>query len=113
MFDIIMPTAMGALLLYILWLLYLAVMSLMRARDAGTLSKPAYILGLPALGIGLALNAFVNVTIFSAILLEVPRELTVTSRLQRHAPDDSWRGKIARAIGKYLLDTFDPDGKHV
>lgn len=99
---------------YVLWVFYLAVMALMRARDAGTLSKPAYILGLPVLWIGLLIDFLVNVFVMSILMLEMPSEGTVTSRLSRLQAEeaDTWRGKFATWFCVNLLDTFDPTGKH-
>lgn len=103
----------GATALYVLWLMYLAIMSLIRAYEAGTLSKPAFALGLPALAVGYTLDVLVNAVVFTALFAELPREWTVTARLQRHAKEGGWRGKVSSWIGEHLLDTFDPDGKHV
>lgn len=100
--------------LYIMWILYLAVMNLKRARDDGKLSKPAYYLGLPLLYGGLAIDILCNLTLMTLIMLELPRELTVSSRLSRHSHDSSgYRKKIAVWIGTNLLDAFDPSGKHI
>lgn len=106
-------TLIGAAATYLLWLMYLAVMSLMRAYEAGALSKPAFALGLPALAVGYTLDVLVNAIVFSALFGELPREWTVTARLQRHAKAGGWRGKVASWIGDHLLDDFDPDGKHL
>lgn len=103
----------GFLSMYALWLFYLAVMNLQRARDAGTLTKPAYCLGLPILYIGLALDCFVNLTVLSIILIEPPHEWLVTSRLERHFHGSGWRQSVAIWFAVNLLDTFDPSGKHI
>ncbi len=97
---------------YVLWLFYLAVMNLKRARDAGTLSKVAYALGLPLFAIGITLDALVNLVVCTVLLLELPRELLVTSRLNRHIKGTSWRSKVAAFICTHLLDKFDPSGCH-
>lgn len=98
---------------YALWLWYLAVMSLMRARDAGKLSRPAYILGLPILWSGLVIDVLVNVFVASILFFEPPRELLVTSRLKRliHRRG-GWRGRLAHWVCAKLLDQFDPSGHH-
>lgn len=101
------------LLMYSLWVLYLAVMNLKRARDAGKLSRPAYILGMPLLYGGLFIDFLCNVLVMTPLMLELPRELTVTSRLQRHALGSGYRQKIALWMGAHLLDPFDPSGKHI
>lgn len=99
--------------LWLLWVFYLAVMCLKRARDAGTLTKTAYALGQPVLIIGLLIDMLVNFTIVSIIFLEPPMEILVTSRLKRHIEsDDGWRTTLARWFCATLLDSFDPSGSH-
>lgn len=100
--------------LYVTWLLYQAVMNLQRARDNGTLPKTAYYLGLPILYVGLLWDFIGNVTVVSVIFLELPKELLITSRLERHAfGPDGWRKNLARWFAANLLDPFDPRGSHV
>lgn len=104
----------GFLAIYLLWTLYLAVMNLMRARDSGTLSRPAYYLGLPLLYGGLLADCFVNTFVMTVLLLELPHEWLVTARLSRHIHDgQGWRKSVALWFGGNLLDTFDPSGKHL
>lgn len=99
---------------YLLWILYLAVMNLQRARDNGTITRPAYRLGLPLLYVGLLVDCLVNVIPVSVLFLELPRECLVTQRLTRHANSvDSWRKRLALWFANNLLDTFDPSGRHV
>jgi hypothetical protein len=98
---------------YLLWILYVAVMGIKRARDAGTISRTALALGYPVLFVGLALDALVNVCVFSFLMLEVPRELTVTARLTRHIEHgEGWRQALALWFASTLLDAFDPRGIH-
>lgn len=98
---------------WLLWVFYLAVMNLSRARKAGTLSKTAYVFGLPVLIIGLALDLLINVLVMSLVLWEIPRELTVTSRLKRHhKASTGWRLAVVRWF-EPLLDPYDPDGDHI
>lgn len=100
-------------LTYALWSAYVLVMNLKRARDAGTLSRVAYAMGMPILIVGYLLDFLVNVLVCTPLFLELPRESTVTARLKRHIDKDHWRGRLARWIADHLLDPFDPDGKHV
>lgn len=101
-----------ALSFYVLWGLYLAVMNLKRAKDAGQLSKTALVLGTPILFVGLLVDLFCNV-LLSVPLLELPQELTVTARLKRHNKDVSgWRKSVALWF-EPLLDPFDPTGDHI
>lgn len=98
--------------LYVLWIFYLAVMNLVRAKRAGTLSRPALILGYPVLIIGGLINIIINVIPLSIVLAELPREWLVSSRLSRHQAAGGWRGKIAWWVCSNLLDAFDPSGSH-
>lgn len=98
---------------YLLWLFYLAVMNLKRVKEMGLLHPLALALGTPLLFIGLALDLFVNVLIMTIILLELPQETTVTSRLKRHNNSSTgWRKSIAVWF-EPLLDPFDPSGNHI
>jgi len=97
---------------YVLWVLYLAVMNLKRVRDVGNLPKPALVLGLPVLAFGLLIDLICNV-LLSVVLLELPREMTVTARLKRHNRDaGGWRKKVAMWF-EVILDPFDPSGDHI
>lgn len=98
---------------YALWIAYLAVMCLKRARDAGLLHRTAVFFGMPVLIVGYLLDAFVNIFMLTIVLLEIPRELTVTARLKRHIKTDrGWRLAIAKWFVP-LLDPFDPSGYHI
>src|SRR3990167_7859072 len=98
---------------YALWVLYIAVMGLQRARDAGKLSRVALALGYPVLFVGLALDALVNVFIFTFVLWSIPRELTVTARLTKHIEHgEGWRQGLSLWFASTLLDAFDPRGIH-
>lgn len=98
---------------YQLWVFYPAVMNLKRVRDSTGLPKGAYILGYPILLIGLVLDAVINIVFMTIIMLELPRELTVTSRLKRHNKAGGWCGKIAKTFFEPILDPFDPSGNHI
>ena len=107
--------AAGAALAYLwaTWAMYVLVMGLYRAHLAGRLSRVSYALGYPLVALGWLMDVAANLTVASAIFLEPPRELLVTSRLKRHMrgrPD--WRQRIARWICDRLLDVFDPSGDH-
>ena len=99
---------------YALWLFYLAVMNLQRAKEGGTISRAALWLGYPLLAIGLLIDLVVNVLVFTVVFLDMPRELTVTARLARliHQQPSRWRGRAALWFCKEFLDTFDPSGRH-
>lgn len=99
--------------LYVLWIFYLASMALIRARDAGNITRPALVLGYPIVGLAVAIDIALNLTVFTALFLELPRERMITHRLRRHIDDAGWRGRLARWFAHNLLDTFDPSGRHV
>lgn len=98
---------------YLLWVLYLIVMGLYRAKLAGRLSKPAAVLGAPFLVIGYLVDILANITVAPFLFLELPRETLVTTRLTRHLRSGpGWRYRFAKAICNSLLDPFDPRGVH-
>ena len=120
---------------YVLWIVYIAIMGFKRAKNDGTLSKTAKALGYPWLVVGYLLDGVVNFVVLTVLLIELPRELTVTARLQRHnitkKIEDftgfSWWGcfrawfknvmlpwrKALVCWAKPLLDPFDPSGTHI
>lgn len=97
---------------YALWVFFLAVMGLKRAKQAGLLSPTAMALGYPVLIVGYVLDCFVNFTVMTVLLLEIPQETTVTARLSRHNKGTGWRKAIA-AWAEPLLDPYDPSGDHI
>jgi hypothetical protein len=106
-------TIVSALMTYALWIFYLAVMSLAHAKRDGTLSTTARILGTPVLIVGLLIDLLVNVFVMTPLLLELPREMTVTARLKRHnRGPNSWRKRFAQWF-EPILDPYDPTGDHI
>lgn len=102
------------LIVYNLWIFYLAVMNLKRAKDTVGLSTPAKVFGYPVLFLGWALDFLANVFPFTIFMLDLPKELTVTARLNRYMREDTgWRKRFTMWFAKSLLDDFDPSGKHV
>jgi hypothetical protein len=113
-------TALTALLsVYVLWLLYLAVMNLKRAKDAGNIPRVSLWLGYPILLAGLLIDWLVNVVIFTVLFFDLPGNATelVTGRLKRYAYGEgygfTWRQRAAHWFAEHLLDPFDPSGKHI
>lgn len=101
------------LCVYLLWVHYVAVMRLMQVRDAGHLTSAMKAIGYPALFVGLLLDLIVNTIVATAIFVELPKELTVSSRLTRHSErGEGWRKRVALAIRTALLDNIDPNGVH-
>ena len=98
---------------YGLWVFYLAVMNLKRVRDNGGLSKWATRFAYPVLLVGYVLDVLVNWFVVTVLLLELPKETTVTARLKRHNRGSAgWRKAVVQFF-EPLLDPFDPDGNHV
>ncbi len=101
------------LLLYALWMLFLAVMNLRAAKERGTLPKAALVLALPVVALAVLLDVVVNATLGTLIFLDLPKEWTLSERLSRYLPLSTWRGVAALWIGAALLDPFDPSGSHL
>lgn len=101
----------------VLWLLYLAVMNLKRAKAAGTLTLRAAMWGYPWLWVGYVVDFYCNTLLFSILLWEWPqwqnRELLVTDRLKRtRRTGAGWRLGVANWFVP-LLNPYDPDGDHI
>lgn len=97
---------------------YWAVMNLARVRDmpGAGLTKAANILGGYVLLRGYLLDLIVNTFWMSALLWELPKEWTVTSRINRHtAAGSGWRYDRCQVLQVQLLkwyDTKHADGIH-
>ncbi len=101
------------LVIWLLWVFYVAVMRLQMVRDAKKLTATATVLAYFTLFVGLFLDLVVNVVVMSIVLLERPREWTVSRRLYRHSSDaDGWRMRVCLWLRVNLLDEIDPDGIH-
>lgn len=109
--------AVPVLAVYALWLFYLAIMNLKRAKDAGTMTKAALILALPIGIVGYVLDIAVNVIIGTLLFLDLPklRHLTLSARLSDYYEADSthWRSRLAGWLARNLLNTYDPSGQHI
>ena len=97
---------------FILWVLFLAVMSLKRAKDEGLLvsGTTSYSLALIVLGIGYFIDFLVNITLAVVLFFEPPFEMTVTKRCEKHLHETGYRGKVARWLCHNLLDPFQIGG---
>ena len=97
---------------------YWAVMNLARVRDlpGAGLTKTATILGGYILLRGYLLDLIVNVFWMTLLLWELPKELTVTSRINRHtATGSGWRYDRCQVLQTELLKWYDTkhgDGIH-
>lgn len=101
------------LMLYLCWALYLAIMSLYRAKRENTLPKAALWLGYPLLIVGHLIDFLCNI-ILTPWFWDWPREWLVSGRLQRYSHGkDGWRRNAGIWFAKNLLDPFDPKGQHI
>lgn len=103
----------GLLALYALWVCFLAVMNLRRAREAGRLARTTLLLAAPVLIIGFVGDVLVNLGICTLLFVDPPREWTTSARLTRYLPRDDWRASVALWVALNLLDPFDPSGSHL
>ena len=90
-----------------MWLLYIVGVQYKRGGVWGMLA--------PITVIALVLDVVGNYTLFALLTWDFPRagEYTFSTRLSRLVHYDDWRGDLARDIAWYLLDPFDPSGRHV
>jgi hypothetical protein len=101
------------LLVWVLWIFFVAAMRLKQVRDAGKLTTAMKAFGYPAIAIGLLIDLLVNVVLGSAVFLELPREYTLSARLWRHSTEGAgYRQKVALWLRVNLLDAIDPSGIH-
>lgn len=116
MYYILLFTAFGIISsVSFLWLFYVFVMAMKRAKEAGELHPVALFCGAPFALVGIILDFLIHVTLGTVIFLDLPREWTLSSRLSRYwtPVGTDWRCKWAGAIAAVLLDPFDPSGKHI
>lgn len=92
--------------------LYVAAINIYQCHLNGTLPAWGYILGGPIVAAMLAIDVFFQVTVFTFIYYELPREWTVTERLSR------WKATAGEDRRKHwsvqlckLLNVFTPAGQ--
>ncbi len=93
--------------------LYMASISMIDAYKAKKLNWLLLALSFPFVAVCWLIDVLHNVTLFSLIFWELPKELTLTDRLKRHIKQDTKRGLFARWIAVTILDPFDASGSHV
>lgn len=99
---------------WLLWVLYVFVMSLKRVREQGLLSNTALVCGSALAVPAVVIDVAVNITIRTVLFLDIPREWTLSSRLSRYwEGEPCWRRSISAWIATALLNPFDPSGKHI
>lgn len=111
--NVLSYIGLSLLITYALYVWYAAVMNIKRVRDMGKLTTLGKVFGYPTLVIGLILDLLVNWFVMTIILLEVPRELTVTSRLKRHHKESTGYRLAVVKFFEPVLDPLDPSGDHV
>ena len=99
--------------LYLFFIMYVASMGMIRAHAERKLNGLLWVLCLPFVAVSLLLDLINNLVIFTLLFAELPKELLVTSRLKRHATQQTFRGKLARWIGVHILNPFDHTGDHL
>lgn len=72
-----------------LWVAYVAWAALKQRQSEGTLSTLDKLCGYPVIATGFLIDVFLNLTLATVVLLELPRwkEWTVSERSMRHALD--------------------------
>lgn len=100
---------------YFLWPAYVFCMAMVRAYDEGKVSIVAWVLAAPLVLAAIALDVFLNFTVFALMTWDFPRrgEWTFSQRLSRLVRQGGARGKVAEWLAYHLLDPFDPSGKHI
>lgn len=104
--------AFSALLWAATWVVFLA--------DCATRWAAPVLYGTPAKlakhvnALAVVMSTALNWLVFTAILLEFPREAALSTRLVRHKRQGrGWRQRLAARLGDTWLDPFDPTGHHI
>ena len=97
--------------MYLTWVLFVAIICLRMVRDAGRLTKLMMPFGYITLTIGLLLDAALNL-LMSIPLLELPqyqlKEILLTARLKRLIIGGGWRATQAKFWCRNFLTPIDP-----
>lgn len=105
--------AYSLLAFWALWVLFLATMNLGQAKAEGKLHGFALWAGYTVLAVGLLVDFVVQVTVATVIWLELPRELTVSGRVERLCREGhGYRLALAMWFRHVLLAPFDRSGGH-
>lgn len=99
--------------LWVFWALYVLIMGIYRAKLDGRLTGVLLFLSWPWYMLGLTVDFISQMTIATLVFMDLPRELLVTTRLQRYMREGpGWRRSVAGWVCDNLLDVFDPTGSH-
>lgn len=123
-----------------LWTRYLAVMCLRRASKLGLLPKEAEPYAKVSAAVGWAFDCLYQFTYACIVFIDIPREFTVSARLERYIygkayrlriveadkwwrrlkaieikvkPATGWRLKLALWFARNMLDPYPHDGPHL
>lgn len=92
---------------YVLWVMFLAVMSLANTWDH--LPMFVKVMAIPAVLVAVTIDIMFNI-ISTVIFFDPPREAMFTQRMSRYKKTPGIRCKIATAICNNLLDPFQNGG---
>ena len=99
--------------LWAFWLLYVFTMGLYRAFLLGRLKGLSLVMCSPVVAVAAVLDFAMQMTVFTVVFAEMPRDWLVTHRLRRYLrTDHGWRTRWAVYLCHHLLDPFDPTGAH-
>ena len=92
--------------------LYLAAVNLWDNRSLT--SKWVLVFGSPVLAVMLSIDFMMQISLFTLMFLDLPREPLVTDRLKRYRAitTPNWRTTIATIMCTQLLNPFDPTKHH-
>jgi len=101
------------LYVWVFWAGYVLIMGIYRAKLANRLTPVTLVLSAPFVILGFCIDVIANLVIAPIVFLDLPKELLVTTRLQRYIKENTdWRHSIAAYVCDNLLDVFDPTGNH-
>jgi hypothetical protein len=98
----------------VFYTLYIAAINLY--RDWSSLATWLRVVASPMIAALLVVDSSMQFTLFTLLFLDLPRELLVTSRLQRYRDNpayaNTWRNRVATLICTQALNPFDPTRHH-
>ena len=98
---------------WLLWVLFLATMNLAQSKAEGKLKGFALWAGYTVLAVGLLVDLVVQITVATVLWLELPREWTVSGRVERLCREGhGYRLTMAMWFRRVLLAPFDRSGGH-
>jgi len=103
--DILIYIVVTISLFSVVWIYFISIMSLKKKWD--DLAIEAKVLAAPHIVIGFALDILLNLML-TPIFLELPHELTLSSRVKRHRENSTgWRLRLSDWICETFLLVFD------